>query len=335
MASLTASSVSSETGAGYRLLARVALGKQATIEQQEYFDYITVDSAARRVYLSHGTEVLVVDADTFALVGRIPGLKLAHGILLLKDLGRGYISDGGGNRVLIFDLTTLKLEGEVKTGENPDCIMFDSALKHIFTFNGTTRDSTVIDPVTGKAVATIPMGGRAEFAVADGKGVVYDNIENTNEVVVLNSRTLKIQARWPIADGVTPTALAMDLKHRRLFIGGRNKTLSIMDADNGRVIQTLPIASGVDAIIFDPATGFVYASTREAIHIFDEDTPDKFSEVQTIKTEYGAKTMGFDLSTSRLYLDTADFGLTVASQPGEEPERKPIPGTLRLLVFAR
>jgi DNA-binding beta-propeller fold protein YncE len=335
IALFASSTLSSETAPEYKQLARVALGNQAAVEQEEYFDYITVDPVARRVFLSHGTEVLVVDADTFALIGRISGLKLAHGTLILRDIGRGYISDGGGNRVIIFDLATLKREGEVKTGENPDCIMYDSVSKYIFTFNGTTKDSTVINPATDKIITTIPMGGRAEFAVADGKGMVYDNIENTNEVVVLNSHTLNIQARWPIGPGVTPTALSMDLKHRRLFIGGRNKTLSLMDADHGAVIQTLPITGGVDAIIFDPNSGLVYVSTREAIHIFHEDSSNKLSEVQTIKTEYGAKTMGFDPSTRRLYLDTADFNLTASIQPGEEPERKPVPGTVRLLVFAR
>lgn len=322
---------------GYHLLNKVPFATPSKGEGREYFDYITVDASTRRVYLSHGTEVLVVDADTFATIGTISGLKLAHGTLLLKDLGRGYISDGGGNRVVIFDLQTLKRDGEITAGQNPDCIIYDGASKHIFTFNGTTKDSTVIDPATATAIATVPMGGRAEFAAADGNGMIYDNIENTNEVIALNSRTLKIEARWPLAPSTTPTALAMDVKHRRLFIGGRDKTLTIMDANTGKILHTFPITSGVDTNIFDPDSGLLYVSTREAIHIFHEDTSDNFTEIETVKTEYGAKTMGLDTRTHRLYVDTADFGLPPSTdkEAQAEGEKVPLPGTFRLLVYGR
>src|SRR5579871_5906586 len=180
---LLAFSVSAGVLGGYHLVKKVAFASPGTGEEREYFDYITVDAAARRVYLSHGTEVLVVDADTFATIGKIPGLKLAHGIVLLKELGRGFISDGGGNRVVTFELQNLQKKGEIKAGGNPDCIIYDSASKHIFTFNGNTKDSSVIDPATETVIATVPMGGRAEFAASDGNGMIYDNIENTSEVV--------------------------------------------------------------------------------------------------------------------------------------------------------
>jgi DNA-binding beta-propeller fold protein YncE len=323
---------------GYHLLKKVPLGGATKGALREYFDYITVDASVRRVYLSHGTEVMVVDADDSTVIGTVPGLKLAHGTLLLKDLGRGFISDGGSDRVVIFDLKSLKTLGEIKTGGNPDCIMYDSASKHIFTFNGRTKDSTVIDPATATVIATVPMGGRAEFAAADGNGIIYDNIEDTNEVVVLDSMTLKIKGRWPIAPADTPTALAMDVQHRRLFIGGRNKTLAIMNADNGKVQQTFPITDGVDTIIYDADSGLLYASTREAIHIFHEGTPDKFAEVETVKTEFGAKTMGLDTRTHRLFVDTADFGPPPPATPEEphpESERVPTPGTFRLLIYGR
>jgi DNA-binding beta-propeller fold protein YncE len=323
---------------GYHLLKKVPLKGDGSKGPREYFDYITVDASTRRVYLSHGTEVKVVDADSNAVLGNITGLTLAHGILLLKDLNRGFISDGGGDRVVIFDLGSLKVVGEVKTGGNPDCIMYDPASKHIFTFNGRTNDSTVIEPATGVVVATIPMGGRAEYAVADGKGTIWDNIEDTNEIVVIDSRTRKVKARWPLTSVATPTALAMDLEHRRLFIGGRNKVLGIMDADSGKMLQTFPITSGVDTNIYDPDTRLLYISTREAIHIFHEDSPDRFSSVETVKTEFGAKTMGLDPRTRRLFLTTADFGppeAPTASKPQPEQEAMPIPGTFRLLIYAR
>jgi DNA-binding beta-propeller fold protein YncE len=323
---------------GYHLLKKAPLGSATKGAKREYFDYITVDAAERRVYLSHGTEVMVVNADDNSVVGTIPGLKLAHGTLLLKDLGKGFISDGGSDRVVIFDLKSLKALGEIKTGGNPDCIMYDSASKHIFTFNGNTKDSSVIDPATATVIATVPMGGRAEFAAADGKGTVYDNIEDTNEVVALDSRTLKIKTRWPIAPAGTPTALAMDVKHRLLFIGGRNKILAIMNADSGKVLQSFPITTGVDTIIYDADSGLLYASTREAIHIFHEDTPEKFTEVEAVKTEFGAKTMGLDTRTHRIFVDTADFGPPPPASPADphpESERVPTPGTFRLLIYGR
>jgi DNA-binding beta-propeller fold protein YncE len=329
---------SGEQLGGYHLLKKVPLGSAAKGALRESFDYITVDAAERRVYLSRGTEVMVVNADDYSVIGTIPGLKLAHGTLLLKDLGRGFISDGGGDHVVIFDLKSLKTLGDIKTGGNPDCIIYDSASKHIFTFNGKTKDSSVIDPATAAVIATVPMGGRAEFAAADGKGMIYDNIEDTNETVALDSRTLKIKARWPLAPAGTPTALAMDVKHRRLFIGGRNQVLAIMDADSGKVLQSFPITTGVDTIIFDADAGLIFASTRQAIHIFHEDTPDKFTEVETVKTEFGAKTMGLDTSTHRLFVDTADFGPPPPATPEEphpESERVPTPGTFRLLIYGR
>jgi DNA-binding beta-propeller fold protein YncE len=335
---LTFSALANDQPGGYHLLKKVPLGDMAKGGQRETFDYITVDAAARRVYLSHGTEVKVVDADTNAIIGTIPGLKLAHGTLLLKDLGRGFISDGGGDRVVTFDLNSLKTVGEIKAGGNPDCIMYDPASKHIFTFNGRTKDATVIDPATATVLATVPMGGRAEFAAADGKGMIFDNIEDTNEVVALDSKTLKIKARWPLAPSATPTALAMDVEHRRLFVGGRNKTLSIVNADTGKVLQTFPITNGVDTNIYDPDSGLLYLSTREAIHIFHEDTPDKFTEVETVKTEFGAKTMGLDTRTHRLFLDTADFVPLPPATHGEphpDSERIPAPGTFRLLIYGR
>jgi DNA-binding beta-propeller fold protein YncE len=281
---------------------------------------------------------MVVNADSNAVIGVIRGFKLAHGTVLFKKRGRGFISDGGNDRVVIFDLKSLKTVGEIKTGGNPDCIMYDAVSNRIFTFNGGTKDSSVIDPETATVITTIPMGGRAEFAAADDRGMIYDNIEDTSEVVALDSRTLTIQARWPLPRAFTPTAMAIDKQHRRLFIGGRNRELAIMDAATGKVLQTFPITDGVDTNIYDPQSGLLYVSTREAIHIFHENTPDSFTEVQTVKTDHGAKTMGLDTLTHRLFLDTADFGPTAspAQRPSNsQPATLPIPGTFRLLVYGR
>jgi YVTN family beta-propeller protein len=327
--------ISGRPEGGYHLLKKYELG--AAPGGKEYWDYITFDLATRRLYISHNTEVKVVDADNGAVVGSIPDLKRVHGIALVTDLGRGFISDGGADEVVVFDLKTLKASGHIKTGGNPDCIIYDPASKHVFTMNGKSNDLSVIDPSTATVVATIPMGGRPEYAVADGKGMIYDNIEDKNEVVALDSRANTVKARWPIAPAEEATAMDMDVQHRRLFVGGRNKIFAVMDTDTGKVIQTFLIGAGVDTNIYEPKTGLVFTAVREGtLHVFHEDTPDKFSVVETVKTEFGARNMALDPKTHRLFIDTADFGpapAPTAEQP--QPQPVPLPGTFRLLVYGR
>jgi DNA-binding beta-propeller fold protein YncE len=330
---------------GYKLIQSYALKGEGG------WDSITLDSSSRRLYLSHTAQVHVVDADTGAWIADIGNLELAHGTVLVKELDRGFISDGGADRVVIFSLQTLQTIGEVKTGGNPDCIIYDPASQHIFTFNGRSHDSTVIDPAAGSVLATIPMAGRPEFAVADGKGTIYVNIRDSNEVAVLDSRSLRIKSRWPTAPAAMPTAITMDEQHRLLFIGGRNKVFAIMEADSGKVIQSFPIDNGVDTNIYDPDRRVVFSSDRAgSIHIFHEDSRSKFSAVETVTTQPGAHTMAFDPKTTKLFLDTADF------DPGTVPESDgkaalpnvfdhPAggfhsmgvvrPGTFRLLVYGR
>jgi len=319
----------------YHLLTKYDLG--AAPGGKEYWDYITFDSSSRRLYVSHNTEVKVVEADTGKIVGSIADLKRVHGIALVSHLEKGFISDGGADEVVVFDMKSLKVSGHIKTGGNPDCIIYDPASKHVFTMNGKSNDSSVIDPATDSVVATISMGGRPEYAVADGKGMIYDNIEDKNEVVSLDSRTNTIKSRWSIAPAEEATAVDMDMKHRRLFIGGRNKLLAIMDADTGKVIQTFPIGSGVDTNIFEPGTDLIFTATREGtLHIFHEDAPDRFSIVETVKTEFGARNAALDRKTHRVFIDTADFGPTpepTTEQP--HPQPTPISGTFRLLVYGR
>src|SRR5262252_4418905 len=302
----------------YHLLKKYTIG-QAEGSTREYFDYITVDSSARRVYLSHGTEIKVLDADSGAVVGNITGLKQDHGVAVAAEFGRGFITDGGQGKVVIFDLKSFKIIGEAKADKDADSIVYDPASKRVFAMNGDPHSCTVIDAKTGAAVGTIDLGGGPEFAVADGKGTVYVNIEDKNELVAIDSRTLRIKSRWPLAPAGAPTALAIDLEHRRLFSAGRNpQQLVVLDADNGKVIQSFPISAGVDAAAYDPESGLIFASTREGmIHIFHEDSPDKFSEVETVKTEYGAKTMGLDTKTHNLFVDTADFAAPSESPTGQ------------------
>jgi DNA-binding beta-propeller fold protein YncE len=321
----------------YHLLKTIPLGGAAG--GGEYFDYITFDAAAGRVYLSHGTEIKVLDADTGAVVGTISGLKRDHGVALVPELGRGFITDGDAKQIVIFEMKTLKTIGQIKGEADADSILYDSVSKRIFVFNGQPQSCTVIDPAKGEVVATIALGGAPEQAVADGKGMIFDNLESTNEVIAIDSRTLQIKARWPVTPAGQPVSMAMDRVHRRLFIGGRNpKTLVVMDADSGKIIgQPFPIGARVDTNVYDPDTALVATSTGDGtIHIFHEDTPDKFSVVETVQTEYGAKTMALDPKTHNLYVDTSDFDPPAApTEKQPNPQRRAKPGTFRLLIYGR
>ena len=319
---------------GYHLLTKYTFGP-AEGSTREYFDYIFVDSPARRVYVSHGTEFKVLDADSGKLIGNITGLKQDHGVAVAHEFDRGFITDGAEGKVIIFDLKTLKVIGEAKADKDADSVVYDPASKRVFAMNGDPHSCTVIDAKSGKVVKTIELGGGPEFAVADGKGTVYVNMEDKNEVVAFDSRTLAIKSRWPVAPAGGPTALAMDVKHERLFSAGRNpQTLVVINAVNGKVIQSFPISAGVDAAAYEPETGMIFASTREGkIHIFHEDSPDKFSEVETVNTEFGAKTMGLDTKTHKLFVDTADFSAPAAGQPNGR--RTAVLGTFRVLVYGR
>jgi YVTN family beta-propeller protein len=322
---------------GYHLLKKYSFGA-AEGSTREYFDYITVDSPARRVYISHGTEIKVLNADDGTVIGNITGLKQDHGVAVAEELGRGFITDGGQEKVIIFDLKSLKVVGEAKAEKDTDSDVYDPSTKRVFAMNGGSASSTVIDAKTGSVVKTIELGGVPEFAVADGRGTVYVNIEDKNEVVVIDSKALTVKAHWPVAPAGAPTAIAIDIKHRRLFSTGRDpQKLVVMDADNGKVIQSFAISGGADAAAYEPETGMLFASTRDGmIHVFHEDSPDKFSEVETVKTEYGAKTMGLDTKTHNLFLATADFGEAPApTAEHPHPRRTAVPGTFRVLVYGR
>lgn len=304
---------------------------------REYFDYIAFDGDSRRLYLSHGTEVLVVDADTGKEEGKISGLKQSHGIAIVPNVGRGFISDGAQGKAIIFDLKTLKVVGEANAAPDADCIIYDPASQHVFTFNGDSKTASAIDPATGKNVGTVELGGGPEFAVADGQGMIYNNLEDKSEVLAIDSRSLQVKSRWPIAPAGAPAPIAMDREHRRLFVAGREPAMMVvMNADDGKVIQSFPISAGADADVYDSASGRIFVSTREGwVHIFHEDSPDHYSEAGKVKTELGAKTMAYDPKTEHVFVDTAEFGK--APEPTQEhphPRAAAIPGTFHLLVYA-
>jgi DNA-binding beta-propeller fold protein YncE len=328
---------------GYHLLKSISLPDAPGGD--EYYDYITVDSPARRVYISHGAEIVVLNADNYSVVGRVTGLTRCHGVALIKERNEGYVTDGDSRpgakvqSVFVFDLKTLKITGEIKTNQNDtDAIIYDPASKHIFTFNGDSHNATVIDPVKKEVITNIDLGGAVEFPAVDGKGLLWDNNPGTNTVVEVDTATNTVKNRWPTAPAGSPTSMAYDAKNRRLFSGGRGPQFVVMmDADNGKVLQSYPISAGVDANAFDPTNGLLFVSTREGmLHVYHEDSADKLSEVESVKTEYGAKTCQVDSKTHRVFLTTSAF-----NPPDAPTEKRPHPlatakpGNFHVLVYGK
>ncbi len=283
--------------------------KKIPIAGQGSWDYLAVDEGARRLYVSHGTQVEVLDVDSGAIVGKIENTPGVHGIAIAPELGRGFVSNGQSSTVTIFDLKTLKTIAEVPVGKKPDAIIYDPATSRVFAFNGDSNSATAIQAADGKVAGTVDLSGGPEFAVADGSGYVYDNVEDASLVLKINSRTLKVEQRWPTAPCASPSSIAMDRPNRRLFIGCRNKVMAVMNADTGRVITTLPIGDHVDATAFDSDSRLAFNSNGDGtITVIHQDSPDKYSVVENVETLPKAKTMALDPKTHRLFLSTAEAG---------------------------
>jgi DNA-binding beta-propeller fold protein YncE len=306
--------------------------KTISVPGDEGWDYVAVDSDARRVYVSHATHVVVLDADTYAVVGDIPDTQGVHGIAIAPDLGRGFVSDGRANTVTIFDLKTLKTLGTVKAGTNPDAIIYDPHTKRVFTMNGRSEDTTAINAADGTVAGTLALGGKPEFAVADGHGSIFVNIEDKSELVHFDSQKLTVLNRWPLKPCDEPSGLAVDWKTRRLFAGCGNKMMAVIDADTGKIVATPPIGDGVDANGFDPATNLAFASTGEGVlTVVHEDSPDKFTVVENVPTRKSARTMGLDVKTHNIFLPAADFD---PPAPGQR-RGKMKPGSFVVLVVGK
>ncbi len=315
-----------EGSSGYHVAKTIAVGGD------EGWDYVAVDSDARRIYVSHGSRVVVLDADSGAVTGEIPDTQGVHGVAVASELGRGFTSNGRANTVTIFDLKTLSTLGTIKVGTNPDAIVYDAGTKRVFTMNGRSQDATAIDAASGTVTGTLALGGKPEFAVADGKGSIFVNIEDKSELVEFDPQKLTILHRWPLAPCQEPSGLAMDRKNRRLFAGCDNKMMAVVDADTGKVIATPAIGEGVDANGFDPATNFAFASNGEGtLTVVHEDSANKFTIVDTVVTKRSARTMGLDLTTHNIYLPAAEFDTPA---PGER-RGKMKPGSFVVLTVAR
>jgi len=273
------------------------------------WDYVTVDDAARRVYISHATQVDVLDADSLAHVGTIPDTPGVHGVAIDPISGRGYITAGKSDVVVAFDSKTLKRIGEIKVGKKPDAVIYEPLTKRIYVMNGDSESITVLNAADGSVVGNIALGGGPEFAVSDGKGNLYVNLEEQNETLHIDVNEMKVKERWPLAPCATPTALAMDRENRRLFVGCRSKQLEVLNADDGKIVFTAPIGERVDAGAFDVHARMVYMSTGDGkVFVFHQDSPDAYTQVQVITTKAGAKTMGFDAKTGNLFVPTNENG---------------------------
>jgi DNA-binding beta-propeller fold protein YncE len=300
----------------YRILHTWTLGGDGG------WDYLKVDPDARRLYIARATRVMVVNADSGESVGEIADTPGVHGVALVTDLGKGFASNGREDTVSVFDLKALKTLNKIKVGNRPDAIWYDSASKRVFTFNAGSQDATAIDASKGDVVGTIPLGGKPEFAQSDGRGTVFVNLENKNQLFALDANKLTVRERWPLPGCEEPSGLAIDMKKRRLFVGCANKVMPVVDADNGKILATIPIGDGVDATAFDDDTGLAFASCGEGVlTVAHEDTPGKFSAVN-VPTQRGARTMALDPKTHHVYTVTAKFGpppAATATNPHPRP----------------
>jgi DNA-binding beta-propeller fold protein YncE len=316
---------------GYHVIHRINAGGEGG------WDYVTADPDGNRLFLSRGTHAMVIDLGRDTVVGDIPNTAGIHGVALAPELNRGFTSNGRDSSVTIFDYKTLAPIAVVKIpGRNPDAILYDPATKRVFTFNGGTSNATAIDATNGTVVGTVDLGGKPETAVSDG-GKVYANIEDKSEIAVFDPRTLAVLARWPLAPCEEPSGLAIDRVHQRLFAGCGNKTMAVVDMRTGKVVATPAVGSGVDAAGFDPGTQLAFTSNGEGtITVVHEDTPDKYTVVETVPTQRGARTMAVNPKTHRLYTVTAEFGPAPAPTADRPRPRPPmIPGTFVVLELDR
>lgn len=322
-----AGSVSAAPAGGYKVTGKIPVAGEGG------WDYLVVDEAARRLYLSHASHVVVYDVDSHAVAGDIPDTQGVHGIALAPDLGKGFISNGRANSVTIFDLKTLKTLDTVPAGTNPDAILYDAVTKRVFAFNGRSKDATVIDAVTGKVLSTFPVGGKPEFAAADGKGGVYVNVEDTSEILHIDAAKMSVLHRWPLAPCKEPSGLAMDTDSRRLFAVCDNEMMAVVNADTGKVVATPKIGEGPDAVAFAPGTNEIFSSNGETgtLTVIHEDSADKYTVVENVPTKKGARTLALDLKTHTLFLPAAEM---VPPGPGQKwPSVKP--GTMNLLSVSK
>ena len=310
---------------GWKILKEIKIGGDGG------WDYLTMDKDARRLYVSHATHVVVVDPDAGKVVGDIPDTPGVHGIALAPGLNRGFVSNGRGNNVTIFDMKTLKMISQVATGQNPDSIRFEPKSGRVFTFNGRSNDSTAIDAKTGMVAGTIPLGGKPEFSVADDKGHVYVNIEDTSEIVEIDAAKAAATKRYSLKPCDGPSGLAIDIKKRRLFSVCGNRVMAISDPDAGKVLASPAIGQGSDGVAFDPGTGYAISSNGDGTLTIVQEMGGKYDVLDNIATARGARTIAVDEKTHNVYLSVAD---PLPAQPGQRG-RGFVPDSFKVLVVGK
>jgi len=313
----------------YHVESRIPVGGEGG------WDMVTVDPDGQRLYVTHNLRVQVIDLSTEHVIGEIPDTPGPHGVAIAGGLGRGFVSNGRDSSVTVFDSRTLAVIGRIQLeARNPDAIAYDPVSKRVFTFNGGSGNTTAIDAATSGIIGTLALDGRPEFAVADGKGMIYANLEDESMVLAIDAQKLQVVSRWPLKPGEEPTGLAIDRDHRRLFSGCANQKLVVLNADDGRIVQTLPIGKNVDAVAFDPARQLVFSSNGDGtLTVVHEKDPNHYKVIQTVSTQPGARTLALNPTTGSLYLPTAEFGPPPPPTPDRPHPRGSVkPGTFVILV---
>jgi DNA-binding beta-propeller fold protein YncE len=299
------------------------------------FDYIVFDDSSNRLYVSHGTEVNVLDADSGKLLGKIADTPGVHGIAIVSNLHRGFVTNGGDATISVFDTNTFATLKKIPVAKDPDFVFYDPQTKRVLVCHGDAAAITAIDPEKEAVIGKVDLGGGAEAAVVNGKGTGFVNLEEEAMVVSFDPKALTVKQKWPIAGCKTPTGLAIDAPNSRLFIGCRSKVLAVMDSETGKVITTLPIGDRVDAVAFDAANKLIFASNGDGtVSVVRQNSADQYESVGDIQTQKSAKTMAFDPKTKRIFLSAAEME-TAPAASGQRARTRPKPGTFNVLVVER
>lgn len=317
---------------GYHLIKKTVIGGEGG------WDYLFADSQARRLYVSHGNQVEVLDINSHRSIGVIPNTKGVHGIYTAPALGRGFITNGKANTVTVFDIKTLKSIQEIPAGINPDALLYDAFSGRVFIFNNDSKDITVIEATSGKVISTFSVGGNPEAGVSDDNGTIYVNVEDTDEVVSFDTKTLSIKNKWKLSPGEEPNGIVLDKESHRLFSACRkSQTMMMLDSENGKIIAQLPIGKGVDGVVFDPNAKLIITSNGEGtMTIIHEDSPSNFHVVETVKTEPGARTMTYDHVSHHVFLTTAQYcEVPAATTDNPHPRRSILPGTFMIIEYGK
>ncbi len=311
---------------GYHALTTVTLGGDT------FWDAITLDGANRHLFITHGDHVVVLNSGDYSKAGDLPGVEGAHQVAVAADLGKGYATAGKRNAVIVFDAASLAVTGQIAVGTKPDGVVYDIRTHRIFVFNAGDNNATVIDVRSGTVDGTVPLGGKPEFAVADGAGHVFDNIEDTSEIVEIDAKTMTVIHRWKLAPCESPSGIAIDKLRGRLFAACENQMLAVMDAKTGKLIATIPTGKGADGAAYDPVTRNVFVPLGEGlIEVIQQSNGDRYRVLTRLSTKLGARTIEIDSSSHRIFTVTADL----TPDPGQHPPYKMTPGTFRLLVFGK